>query len=206
MSSPGRNRFDAKYYRTFYGSNPVHTPEQVADLASAVIGMAKWWRIDVSSILDVGAGPGYWRDWFSAHRPEIRYQSVDVSAHACRKFGHEQRDISKWSPETPADLVICQGVLHYLSNDAASLAIANLITSTDSLMYLEVPVQEDLDSIIDCSVSDLDAHWRPANWYRTRLLKGFDQAGAGLWVRHGAVRLYHLEGLATNRARSSLRA
>ena len=50
------------------------------------------------AVLDVGAGTGLWGDWFRANRPDVAVRSVDVSEHACRTYGHEQRDIATWSP------------------------------------------------------------------------------------------------------------
>lgn len=196
VREPGApERFDATYYQTFYGRTPVHTRRDIAHLASAVVSMAAWWKIPIRSVLDVGAGPGYWRDWFVAHRPRVRYHSTDVSEYACRKYRHDLRDITTWTPDTPADLVVCQGVLHYLDDAGAESAISNLTKATHSLLYLEAPTSEDRDDVLDTDVSDLHAVWRSAKWYRDRLADGFVQAGAGLWVRRGALYLYALESL-----------
>ena len=193
-SSADPERFDASYYRKYYGSNPVHTRRQIASLASGVYGFATWWRLGIHSVLDIGAGPGYWRDWFKEQHPRVRYQSVDVSAHACKKYGHDLHDITEWTPKKPADLVVCQGVLHYLDAKSAAKAIDNVIAATNKLLYLEAPTSEDRRDVLDLEVSDLHAQWRPAQWYRRRLEVAFVQAGAGLWIRKGEVNLYCLEG------------
>jgi hypothetical protein len=54
-------KFDKSYYSRFYGNAPVHTPARVANLAMAVTGMFGWWGLRLRTVLDVGAGPGYWR-------------------------------------------------------------------------------------------------------------------------------------------------
>ncbi len=187
--------FDQNYYKRFYGGRgAVHSKVAVGHLAGAVMGLTKWWGLPIRSVLDVGAGPGYWRDWFAVHHPKIRYVSTDVSEYACKKYAHMQCDISEWVPKRPSDLVVCQGVLQYLDNRAATEAIANLKTATGGLLYLEVPTTEDRAATLDLDRSDLDAHWRPASWYRSRLRKGFTQIGAGLWIRPGQLRMYELEG------------
>jgi trans-aconitate methyltransferase len=186
--------FDAAYYRRFYERDPVHTRSQVAELASAVTGMLGWWGVPLRSVLDVGAGPGYWRDWFTQHRPAVRYRSIDVSEHACTTFGHERKDISQWRPPRPFDLVVCQGVLQYVDAPAATRAIEHLAAATRHVMYLEVPTLHDRAHVIDASATDLDCHWRSGRWYQRRLDPHFVQVGGGLWARRtGAVTLYELE-------------
>jgi len=187
-------RFDAGYYRRFYERVPVHTATSVGHLASGVMHLAAWWGIPIRSVLDIGAGPGLWRDWFRQEHPQVRYLSTDVSEYACERYGHQQRDISVWAPRTQSDLVVCQGVLQYLDNTAAGAAIKNLARATRHLLYLEVPTLHDREHVIDPAATDLDCHWRSGNWYRQRLAPHFVQVGAGLWAhRHGAVRFYELE-------------
>lgn len=189
-----RQRFDASYYRRFYSSTPVHSRKKVEELAAAVHAMCSWWDVPVKSMLDVGAGLGYWRDWYAKTHPRIKRLSVDISEHACEKFGHEQRDISEWRPRIPFDLVVCHGVLQYLTASQAERAISNLAAATRHVLYLEVPTTDDLRHSVDATSTDLDVHSRSGAWYRKRLAVHFDQAGAGLWVkRDGAVVLYELE-------------
>jgi hypothetical protein len=188
------DRFDAGYYRRFYGRNPVHTAAAVGQLAGAVIGLAGWWGIRIRSVLDVGAGPGYWRDWFTEHQPGVRYVSTDASEYACERYGHERRDIARWTPTKPFDLVVCQSVLQYLTNTEATDAIEHLASATRHLLFFEVPTQYDHDHVVDSSGTDFECHWRTGEWYRRRLTPHFVQIGAGLWAhRNGAVPLYELE-------------
>lgn len=158
--------------------------------------MAAWWGVRISSVLDVGAGIGMWRDWYRSNHPRVKVASIDVSDHACAKWGHEKRDISDWRPPRPYDLVVCHSVLQYLGNEAASAAVENLAAATRHLMYLEVPTSFDLQHLVDESATDMDVHRRTAQWYRTRLGRHFQQVGAGLWVRHGSTVMYELEAAA----------
>lgn len=121
-------------------------------------------------------------------------RSIDVSEHACAKFGHELRDISTWQPNRGFDLVICQSVLQYLSNRDAESAIEHLAVATKGIMYLEVPTSSDLKSVVDRRSTDFDIHARNGEWYSKRLLKFFTHAGAGLWIaKTSGISLYEFE-------------
>ena len=48
-------RFDAAYYRRYYGRRPVHDRRRIAALAEGVFSLASWWRVPIRSVLDVGA-------------------------------------------------------------------------------------------------------------------------------------------------------
>jgi trans-aconitate methyltransferase len=189
-----RTVFDADYYRRFYRDRPVHDRRRVARLAEGVFGMCGWWGVPVRSVLDIGAGPGYWRDWLASSRPRVRYHSVDVSAYAAARYGHEQQDISVWAPTRPFDVVVCQGVLQYLDDVAAGRAIANLARATRSILYLEVPSTEDRDTVLDTERTDFDIWWRSAKWYRARMTRNFVELGCGLHcIRSAGVYFYELE-------------
>lgn len=187
-------RFDAAYYRRFYGRRPVHDARRIGHLASGVIGLAAWWQIPIRSVLDVGAGKGYWRSWLVEHRPSVRYHGIDVSDHACRRYGHEQADLAVWWPDREYDLVVCQSVVQYLDDRAAAQAIAALGAACRGLLLLEVPTVADRHATIDPDQTDLDVHWRTARWYRARLVRHFVEIGGGLWLSRssGAV-LFELE-------------
>ncbi len=186
-------RFDAEYYRRFYGRHGVHDRRRLGHLATAVHETCAWWEVRPRSVLDVGAGTGMWRDWYRLNHPKVRVVSIDNSEHACATFGHQLRDIATWQPARPFDLVICHSVLHYLDNRAVTTAIDNLAAATRYVMYLELPTTDDLAHVVDRESTDLDVHERAGAWYRRRLEPHFRQAGAGLWVRRGSVPLYELE-------------
>jgi SAM-dependent methyltransferase len=194
LAGTPRQVFDAAYYRRFYRDQPVHDRRRIAQLASGVTGMCAWWDVPIRSVLDVGAGTGLWRDWFAAERPRVAYRSIDVSEYACQRYGHEHADISRWQPDEPADLVVCQGVLQYIDDDACANAIRNLAAACGAVLYLEIPTAGDRDEVIDPEATDLDIHWRPGAWYRRRLRRHFTAIGGGLFAARAAgLHFYELE-------------
>lgn len=191
-----QGRFDAAYFDRYYESKQtrVHGPEEIARLAGGVAGMVGWLGGELRSVLDIGAGPGLWRDWFRRNRPEVRYVSTDVSPYACEKYGHEQRDIARWQSKEHFDLIVCQGVLQYLSDDDASEAIHNMGAMCAGFLYLEAITKRDLRENCDRAATDVDVHARTGAWYRERLKASFDQVGGGLWyITDGPLVFYELE-------------
>ena len=179
---PSSKRFDAAYYSRFYGRRPVHDLRRIAHLAAGVMELAAWWRIPIRSVLDVGAGKGYWRDWLAVAHPRVSYHGIDVSEHACRRYGHERADLATWQPARAYDLVVCQSVLQYLDNATAARAIGTLTSACRGLLSLEVPTAYDRAHSIDPAATDLDVHWRTGAWYRRGLAAGFTEIGGGLWL------------------------
>lgn len=146
------------------------------------------------SVLDIGAGVGYWSDWYRKNHKQTKVLSVDVSEHACHRYGHELRDISVWTPSKKFDLVICQSVLQYLDDRAARSAIKNLARATKHVLFFEVPTKGDLQNNVDRDVTDFEIYARTGSWYRNELKKYFRQAGAGLWIaKTSTIVLYELE-------------
>ena len=189
------SQVNADYYKRFYGRGGVHDKKRIAQLGSAVHNMCAWWGVAPKSVLDIGAGPGLWRDWYRENFPNVRVTSTDVSEYACEKFGHQLSDISQWTPPRTFDLVICHGVLQYPDDASVEAAVENIATATRHVLYLEIPTLLDFQTIVDPSSTDMEVHQRPGDWYRELLDPYFVQAGAGLWVRRGGgVLLYELEG------------
>lgn len=189
-----RSTFDESFFKRFYSSTPVHSRNKIETLATAVHNICSWWDVGIRSVLDVGAGLGYWRDWYLANHPKVKVLSIDISEHACKKYGHESRDISSWKPLRTFDLVVCQSVLQYLPNSQADAAIENLAAATKTVLYLEAPTTADLRNVVDKHSTDFDIYSRSGDWYRKRLLRHFVHAGAGLWVAKSSdVSLYEFE-------------
>jgi len=90
-------RFDEAYYHRFYESpqTRVVTPEEHAHLASFVFGFARWNRIDLKSVLDIGAGIGLWKHWIEKHEHGLAYTGTEVSQAMCKKHGFLNRDIAR---------------------------------------------------------------------------------------------------------------
>lgn len=188
------DRFDKDYFDRYYGARPVRTMNEVSRLASAVHDLVTWWGGSITSMLEVGAGPGDWSNWYRATHPRVRVLSTDVSEHACDRYGHEQRDIAEWVPRQRYDLVVCMDVLQYLDDRRAAKALRNLASATKMCLYFDALTSHDVKYTIEPSATDLDAHLRSGDWYRTRLARSFTQAGAGLWVRKSSgIVLHELE-------------
>ena len=188
--------FDRKYYDRFYETTKtrVHGATEIGRLCTAVTAFLEWWNHPLNTVLDVGAGTGLWRDWFREHRPKVKYRSTEYSEYACKKYGHEQRDISKWRAKEQFDLVVCQGVLPYLDDDACAKALENLAAMTGGFLYLEAITKRDIKEVIDDVKTDVKVHGRTGNWYRTRLREHLIEVGAGLWCKKDAgVLFYELE-------------
>jgi hypothetical protein len=196
--------FDASYFRRYYESrrSRVYGSEQIDHLARGVTGFVQWFGADIGRVLDVGAGTGLWRSWFRANMPNADYHSIDVSEYACKKFGHELRDISAWRGRRKFDLVICQGVLPYLADAQCVRAIANMAAMCRGFLYVEAVTARDLREVCDRSRTDVRVLARPASFYRRALRRHFDPLGCGLHhIRGGDAVFYELE-----RGRSVLRA
>ena len=187
-------RFDAAFYRRFYGRRPVHNRVHIAHLAEGVIALASWWRIPIRSVLDVGAGKGYWRDWLAEAHPTVKYHGIDASEFASRRYHHELADIAVWKPRRQYDLVVCQSVLQYLGDRDAAAAIGTLEGACRGLLVFDAPTVADRETVIDPESTDLDIRWRTGNWYRKRLTVGFTEIGGGMWLsRESPVAFYELE-------------
>jgi predicted TPR repeat methyltransferase len=188
--------FDAAYFRRFYESrrSRVYSDEQVDHLARGVTGFVRWFGGDIESVLDVGAGTGLWGRWFKANMPEVKYRSVDVSDYACNAYGHEKRDISSWRGRDRHDLVVCQGVLPYLEDQACARAAANMAAMCRGFLYLEAITKRDLREVCDRSKTDVRVFARSRGFYRRLLARHFDPIGCGLHhVRGGTALFYDLE-------------
>jgi predicted TPR repeat methyltransferase len=190
------DRFDERYYRRYYGDAKTRVQDTagVDHLARAVTEMIAWYGGALEAVLDIGAGAGLWRDWFREHQPKTKYRSIEVSAYACETFGHEQRDIATWRAKERFDLIVMQGVLPYLGDDAATAAIENVGAMARGFLYLEAITKTDFEEICDQKKTDGDVHLRSAAWYRKRLDASFVNVGCGLYyAKRGPLRFYELE-------------
>jgi hypothetical protein len=188
--------FDAPYFDRYYGSRStrVHGKREVARLVRGVTELIAWFGGDVATVLDIGAGAGLWRDWFAGHKPTTKYISTDVSAYACARYGHVQRDIASWRARGTFDLVVCQGVLPYLKDDACARAIENIGAMSRGFLYVEAITARDLRQVCDREKTDGAVHRRTGAWYRARLDKYFTQVGCGLfYAKRGPLVFYELE-------------
>lgn len=195
MSAPAV-RFDVDYYLRFYEdpTTRIYTQARHAKLVAGVVNLAEWFMTEVDSVLDVGAGVGWWGKWLAKHRPGVRYVSTELDPAVCAKYGHRQADVTQLPFEEKFDLVVCQGVLPYLEDGAVQPAFENLARVCNGLLFLEAITSEDLDGSVDLTLTDTRVRRRPEQDYRSALEPHFRQVGAGLFaVRSAALVFYRLE-------------
>ena len=195
----GGDVFDAAYYRRFYGTKKtrVQGDAEVALLADALVALVAWYGGDIRSVLEIGAGVGRLRDWFRRVRPKVRYVSTEASAYAAKTHNHVQRDITTWRGRSRFDLVICQGVLPYLTDRGASAAIENLAAMSRGFLYVEAITRHDYETACDRKKTDAGMRLRSAAFYRTRLARHFQPLGGGLYYsKSGPLVFWELETLA----------
>jgi hypothetical protein len=181
-------RFDEAYYRRFYKepSTRVYDQARHAHLVAGVVSMVEWFGTDVHTVLDVGAGLGWWGKWFKRHRREAKVTSTEFEAETCRAYGHVQADITTLRLPQTFDLVVCQGVLPYLDKAGVAAAIDNLGAMTGRFLYLEAITKEDFVGAIDAERTDLRVNLHPAALYRRCLKPHFREVGGGLFARRDA--------------------
>lgn len=176
-------RFDEAYYKRFYvdAATRVVSPEEHNSLAEFVFGFAAWNKIEIKSVLDIGAGVGLWKKWIQKHAKGVAYEGTEVSQAMCKKHEFLERDIARWRDRKKHDLIICQGVLQYLPDPDIAPAIANIAAMSRGLVYFEITTRGDLRERCDQELTDQDIHVRNGSYYRGILLKHFLCVGAGLW-------------------------
>jgi SAM-dependent methyltransferase len=180
--------FDRDYYRRFYQDpqTRIYNQARHAKLVAGVVSLCEWFGLELTDVLDVGAGLGWWGAWLSKHRKRVRVLSTELERDICRLYGHVQADITTFRLERQFDLVVCQGVLPYLDDVGAQAAIENLAAMSGGLMYLEAITKDDMKDAIDPQRTDLRVNLRPARWYRQRLEPHFREVGVGLYAARSA--------------------
>ncbi len=192
------SRFDKAYFDRYYRSpkTRVVTKKAVDKLTAFVASYLKHIDLPVRRILDIGCGLGMWRKSLEPHFPKASYQGVEISDHACQKYGWTKGSVIDFKAKGAFDLVICQGVLQYLDNRNAKKAIANLATLTRGALYLEALTTADWENNCDRRTTDGQVHLRSGSWYRQQLSGYFQNCGGGLLLAPDAqVMLYELEYL-----------
>lgn len=193
---PTGYRFDRAYYERFYidPRTRVYDQKRHAKLVSGVVNLVEWFGVTLTSVLDVGAGLGWWGQWLARHRKGVEVVSTELEADICEAYGHLQADIVTFRLPRRFDLVVCQGVLPYLDDAQAVRAIDNLAAMCGGMLYLEAITREDVLESVDVTRTDLSVHMRSGAWYRRHLAPYFREVGAGLYAaRDAAIPFYSLE-------------
>lgn len=197
VESADKNWFDAAYYERYYFNKKtsVVDPEHVQRLGAFVCSYLKFLRVPVARVLDVGCGIGLWRDVIKQHYPHAQYHGVEYSEYLCNRFGWERGSVVDYRAHAPYDLVICQGVLPYLSAADAKLAMQNLAHLSHGALYVEAVAREDWEQdILDETLTDPRMFRHRAALYRAGLSVGFQELGGGVWLsRQAQLPLFALE-------------
>jgi len=190
-----RDVFDHAYYERFYADPSTRVADTSDDqkLARFVISYLDYLGVCIDSVLDLGCGTGRWKAALQAVLPDTPYTGVEISDAMCEKHGWFKGSVATWKGPR-SDLVVCHGVLQYLSDADAKKAIKNLAHHADKALYLEVVSKEDWAHNVDKQLTDGEINLRKASWYRRQLSEHFHSAGGGLFLpKHSPVVLYELE-------------
>jgi predicted TPR repeat methyltransferase len=202
VKSASESVFDEAYYQRFYFNKKtsVVDPEHVERLGTFVCSYLQYLRVPVRRVLDVGCGIGLWREVVAKHFPHASYHGVEYSEYLCGRFGWERGSVLDYRAKPPKDkfdLVICQGVLPYLSAVDAKIAMRNLGQLSQGALYVEAITREDWEQdIVDETITDPRMFQHPAKLYRTGLAEGFTELGGGVWLsRRAELPVFALEGV-----------
>jgi len=185
VKSAEKNVFDEAYYQRYYFNKKtsVVDPEHVERLGAFVCSYLQFIRVPVQRVLDVGCGIGLWRDVIKRHFPQAQFHGVEYSEYLCGRFGWERGSVVDYQAGAPFDLVICQGVLPYLSAADAKLAMRNLARLSQGALYVEAVAREDWEQdIVDDELTDPRLFKHRAQLYRQGLAEGFTELGGGVWL------------------------
>ncbi len=197
MKSASDQWFDEAYYQRYYfdKKTSVVDPEHVERLGAFVCSYLKYLRVPVKRVLDVGCGIGLWQGAVARHFPDASYHGVEYSEYLCRRFGWARGSVVDYPCDQPFDLVICQGVLPYLSAADLQLALRNLGKLSRGALYVEAVAREDYEhGTLDEELTDPRLFRHRAQLYRRGLSEGFQELGGGVWLsRRAEVPLFELE-------------
>ena len=199
MQSASEQWFDEAYYQRYYfdKKTSVVDAEHVERLGAFVCSYLGYLRVPVRRVLDMGCGIGLWREVVARHFPGTSYHGVEYSEYLCRRYGWERGSVVDYTCAERFDLVICQGVLPYLSPPDLKQALYNLARLSRGGLYVEAVAREDYErDIIDDQLTDPRLLRHRAELYRRGLRPAMRELGGGVWLsRDCAVPLFALESV-----------
>lgn len=154
MTSTGVGaRYDRAYFDKWYRNlrHRVKSPGELDRQVRFVLNTAEWVHgRAVRTVLDVGCGEGNWRAALRKLRPSISYEGIDPSEYAVRRFGKTRNislggieDVERVAKRTQYDLVVCCGMLNYLSPEQLAAGLRQVSNVVDGVAYLELFTSDD---------------------------------------------------------------
>ena len=177
-------RYDRAYFDKWY-RHPRHRVKSPAELlrqVQFVLHTAEWvLGRPVKSVLDVGAGEGHWQPVLKRLRPRLAYDGVDPSTYAVARYGARRglqqggiEQLHELALRTRYDLVVCCGMLNYLSAAQFKVGMVHIAQRAGGMAYLEIFARGD--------ALEGDTNWptpKPASWYR-RVVRDAGLSAVGL--------------------------
>jgi SAM-dependent methyltransferase len=176
------SRFDAAFFARYYADpeTRVADAEGMACLADVIASATRYAGIRVRRILDAGCGIGLLREPLLRHFPQAKYTGLEYSAYLCERYGWTRGSLADYASREAFDLVVCHDVLQYLDDRTAAKALANLRRLARGTLYFSALTRVDWRRTADQSRTDREVHLRTADWYRSRLRRGFRHLGLGV--------------------------
>ncbi len=141
-------RYDEAYFNKWYRSTRyrVKSAAELRRQASFVLSTAEWVLGGaVRTVLDVGCGEGQWGVALRSMRSSIKYEGVDPSEYAVRRYGKRRNiklggieNLGDVASRRSYDLIICCGMLNYLTTSQLSKGISNVAQLASGVAYLEL--------------------------------------------------------------------
>ena len=188
--------FNEDYYQRYY-TNPrtrVISPAALDRTVEFLCAYLAYLELDISRILDIGCGTGEFLKRLSGRLPKATCEGVELSEYACTTYGWSQGSVVDYDAQNPFDLVVCNDVFQYLTNEDAERGIRTLERLSSEALFFTVLTTGDWETNCDQTRTDGDVHLRRHDWYRQRLGNHFRNLGGGLWLRKSSETItYDLE-------------
>ena len=193
-------QFDESYFHRWYRDPRHRVKTRAALIRQALLAVsAAEWVLDrpIRTVLDVGAGEGDWARALATLRPRARYTGIDPSEYAVDRFGARWNislggfgDLDRFGERPRFDLVVCSGVVAYVSTRDFVNGLTALARLTRGVLHLEIFTRRD-DIIGDQGARST----RSAAWYRSKLRRaGFVSCGLHNYVgQHARAGLAEME-------------
>jgi SAM-dependent methyltransferase len=186
--------YDAEYFERWYRRSGVGVGAEdfVARKVRLALHAAEYLLgREVASVLDVGCGEGPWRAHLRRLRPGLRYEGMDGSEYAVRRFGRTRgirlgtlATLDRLGFRGPYDLVVCADVLHYVATPEARHGLKVMHRLCGGLAFLEAFTSD------DAIEGDRVAFQRRSPAAYTRLFReaGFTPVGLHLYAPRAIAR------------------